>query len=322
MLLQLRKHDGAAEEIEVMRNEFAREIATSLNWDAERRRFEQLELEDCEAWPPSIAFTDNAGRVLEFGPNSDDSFWVSYRYAMLKSAFGFSQFSHECEQRIESYDLEAALEFVDWHYAGKHLDLVAAFPAEPPPATLHEAVMKKSGWISPVLRITWDDLVATPGTHNPTDLLSAWRWLLGDEYQIVLISALGDLFLADAIGRIHWLDVGTGRLTLIAGNLEEFDELQKQPAYAEEWFVPELVDAILESGVRLEPGQCLSYKVPPVLGGRMIPSNFERTDLAVHLEILGQIHKQIKDLPPGTPIGKIDIKKSTSAPKNWWQFWR
>jgi hypothetical protein len=132
MLLELRKHDGAMEEIEVLRGGFAREIATAFDWDAERRRFEQLEVSGGECYLPCIAFTDNAGRTLEFGPNSDDSFWVAYRYAILKSSFGFFPVSHQVEQQLEACAMDAALELLESHYLGKHADIVAALPAEIP----------------------------------------------------------------------------------------------------------------------------------------------------------------------------------------------
>jgi hypothetical protein len=157
------------------------------------------------------------------------------------------------------------------------------------------------------MRITWNELTVAPGTHSPADLLTEWRWLLGDGYQIVLISSLGDLFLSDATGRIHWLDTGAGRLTGIAASLNEFQQLRQQPANAAEWFVPQLVGDILQRGVRLAPGQCFSYKHPPVLGGQMEPANFEATDLSVHFSILGQINRQVKDLPDGTPISNINV---------------
>ena len=158
------------------------------------------------------------------------------------------------------------------------------------------------------MKITWNELTVAPSNHSPAALLSEWRWLLGDAYQIVLISSLGDMFLTDASGAIHWLDVGAGRLTEIASSFDEFQQLRQQPANAAEWFVPQLVGGILLTGVRLGPGECFSYKVPPVLGGQMEPSNFEPADLAVHFSILGQIHQQIKDLPDGTSIGEIKLK--------------
>jgi hypothetical protein len=102
---------------------------------------------------------------------------------------------------------------------------------------------------------------------------------------------------------VHW-----GQLTQLADSAEEFKRLMVQPENANEWFVPQLVGDILASGKRLEAGECFGYKVPPVLGGELEPDNFEPTDLQVHFGILGQIHRQVKDLPPGTPIGEIKIE--------------
>src|SRR4051812_31929072 len=110
------------------------------------------------------------------------------------------------------------------------------------------------------MKITWNELTVPPSDHAPADLLTEWRWLLGDTHQIVLISALGDLFLADAAGHIHWLDAGAGRLTEIAGSLDEFQQLRQQPANAAEWFVPQLIGDLIQSGARLARGQCFSYK--------------------------------------------------------------
>ena len=157
------------------------------------------------------------------------------------------------------------------------------------------------------MRITWNELTVAPGTHSADDLLSEWRWLLGDAYQIVLISSLGDLFLSDGAGHIHWLDAGAGRLTKIASSLDEFQQFRQQPANVAEWFVPQLVGDIIQRGVRLSSGQCFSYKVPPVVGGQMEPNNFEATDLSVHFSILGQINRQAKDLPEGTPISHFHV---------------
>jgi hypothetical protein len=81
-----------------------------------------------------------------------------------------------------------------------------------------------------------------------------------------------------------------------------------QPENANEWFALQLVGNLLTSGIRLGPGECFGYKVPPVLGGEVNLNNFEPTDLQVHFGILGQIHRQVKDLPHGTPIGEIKIE--------------
>jgi hypothetical protein len=158
------------------------------------------------------------------------------------------------------------------------------------------------------VRITWNELTVSPDGVDLDELLSEWRWLADESFQPVVISALGDLFLRRTDGPIFWLDAGWGRLTEVAASAEEFKQLMVQPENSNEWFVPELIGDILSSGKRLGPGECFGYKVPPVMGGEVEPDNFEPTDLQVHFSILGQIHRQVKNLPPGTPIGKIKIE--------------
>ena len=158
------------------------------------------------------------------------------------------------------------------------------------------------------MRITWKELTVSPDGVDLDGLLSEWRWLADESFQPVVISVLGDLFLRHHDGRIFWLSAGWGQLSEVAASAEEFERLMVQPENASEWFVPQLVGDILGSGQRLAPGQCFGYKVPPVLGGQVEPGNFEPTDLQVHFGILGQIHRQVKDLPPGTPIGEIKFE--------------
>jgi hypothetical protein len=68
-----------------------------------------------------------------------------------------------------------------------------------------------------------------------------------------------------------------------------------------------LAVAAFDSGLLPDDRQVLSFKVAPVLGGSFELQNIEVSDLAVTLSIAGQIHQQIKDLPPGTPISGIHI---------------
>jgi hypothetical protein len=158
------------------------------------------------------------------------------------------------------------------------------------------------------LRITWAELTVSPVGVDLAGLLSDWQWLVGETYQLMVISVLGDLFLRADDGRMFWLDTGWGRLSEVAANAEDFKQLMVSPRNTNEWFAPNLVGDILTAGQRLGPGECFSYKIPLVLGGKYEPENFEPTDLQVHFSVLGQIHRQVKDLPPGTPIGDIKIK--------------
>ena len=158
------------------------------------------------------------------------------------------------------------------------------------------------------MRITWNELTVRLDNQSSDDLLGEWRWLVGNEACLLMVSSCGDMFLSDSQGHISWLDCGTGQLQQIAGSVAEFDTLRQQRENADQWFMPQLVGDLMARGVKLGPGECYSYKKPPVLGGRIEPSNFEPTDLSVHFGILGQIHRQVKDLPPGTKISDIKIE--------------
>jgi hypothetical protein len=125
--------------------------------------------------------------------------------------------------------------------------------------------------------------------------------------ELIVVSSLGDMFLADAEGRVSWLDTGAGQLQQVASSRDEFKRLVQQRENADEWFVPELVGDLMSTGVQLSPGQCWSYKTPPILGGEIEPDNFEPADLSVHFSILGQIHRQVRHLPPGSQISNIKI---------------
>jgi hypothetical protein len=155
------------------------------------------------------------------------------------------------------------------------------------------------------MKITWDELAIDLTGQSSNDLLSEWRWMVSTDWQLRMVSALGDAFLESPDGGIHWLDVATAELTRIADSRARFDELRQLMENAECWFMPQLVgDLIVDQGP-LQAGQCFSYKIPPSLGGGFEPDNFEACSLLVHFGVLGQIQAQVKPLPPGTKITEV-----------------
>jgi len=77
------------------------------------------------------------------------------------------------------------------------------------------------------MRITWNELTVDFQKPGADALLQDWRWLLGDSMQLLIVSALGDMFLADANGQVFWLDTGTGQLQQIATSIDEFQRLRQ-----------------------------------------------------------------------------------------------
>jgi hypothetical protein len=59
----------------------------------------------------------------------------------------------------------------------------------------------------------------------------------------------------------------------------------------------------------LESGEVYDFRVPPTLGGKLDIENVTAMAFAVSLNIAGQLHEQIRDLPPGTPISEIRLER-------------
>ena len=135
-----------------------------------------------------------------------------------------------------------------------------------------------------------------------SDLLSPWNWMLPKTFTVWIVNRFGDVFMVLDDDSVHMLDIGSGLLSRIASNRDEFADLMDQDGNADDWLMIPLVDELVASGLFLSEDQCYSYRVAPVLGGSYSLDNFEVTDLSVHYAIFGQINEQIKDIPDGTSI--------------------
>ena len=133
-------------------------------------------------------------------------------------------------------------------------------------------------------------------------LLTAWRWLVPESLRPFSLTIFGDWFFEDSTGRVVFLDTVAGQLLEIARSRQAFlTECTKQENL-DDWFMADFAMLCWERGIQPGPGQCLSFKIPPVLSGPMEVDNVEVCDLMVHESILGQVHRGVKDLPEGTRI--------------------
>lgn len=155
--------------------------------------------------------------------------------------------------------------------------------------------------------------VANTGGIQLSALLSEWRWLVDARYRPLFVTALGDMFLERDDGRVFRLATGSAELLLVAASPEELQRLLEDSQQREAWLDPALMAALIRQYGALPPGQCFSSRVPPALGGSRAPDNFEPASLLVHFGLLGQIYRQVKDLPPGTPISSVRIVEPGAA---------
>jgi hypothetical protein len=136
--------------------------------------------------------------------------------------------------------------------------------------------------------------------------LEAWDWIDFSGKEPFITTCFGDVFF-DSNDGIYFLDTLGGTLEKVAPSKEELQEILNTEEGQDHYLMAGLALAALESGLNIGEGQCLDFKVSPVLSGPLTVENIDVMSFALSLDIAGQIMKQIKDLPPGTKIDKITI---------------
>jgi len=153
--------------------------------------------------------------------------------------------------------------------------------------------------------LTFEDLVASV-THVGRDFRDAsvsWRWLLPEYAEPLLVTAMGDVFVA--IQGVSLLDTARGTLQEVATDQRVWTRDLEDTDRVWEWFWPDLVKELRDAGLTLESGEVYSPLVPVVLGGPQKVENYGTAHWTSHLNISGKVHEQVRDLPLGTPIDRI-----------------
>lgn len=158
------------------------------------------------------------------------------------------------------------------------------------------------------MSLSFKDLLAPVNDLSRPAALGSWRWLCGRDAVPLLLTALGDLFVQKNDGAVYFLDTYEGSLKPAGASYESWKDELKFQHNLYNWFAPSLLEDLRARGLSLGEGQCYSPVHPPVMGGTMEPDNFEVSSWFVHLQVQGQLHEKLRDLPPGTPISGIDIE--------------
>ncbi len=144
------------------------------------------------------------------------------------------------------------------------------------------------------MKITLKELLVSGQGVDTEALLEDWRWLVGHGMAVVLITAMGDLFLVDTDGRVYWLRACIGEMFFAAGSVKEFQASAQEMENAKKWFMPHVVGQLIEVGMTLGPGKCYSFIKPPSLGGEFEIENIEVSGLAAHFSVMGKVHEKLK----------------------------
>jgi len=133
-------------------------------------------------------------------------------------------------------------------------------------------------------------------------LLVDWRWLCKEPMALFARNAFGDLFLRDELGHVHQLDVAIGKLTKVADSEAEFRELALSVERQEEWFAVADEKAAIARGLEPNHTQCIGFSVPLVFAESGSPDTPYVADLYEHVSFLGDLNRQIAELPEGAKV--------------------
>ncbi|HWL34747.1 MAG TPA: T6SS immunity protein Tdi1 domain-containing protein [Frankiaceae bacterium] len=131
--------------------------------------------------------------------------------------------------------------------------------------------------------------------------LESWAFLDLEGATPLLTSQFGDVVLAREDG-VYLLDVVAGTLTREWDDVDAMADALETPAGQERYLRRSLVTAAYQKGKVPDETQVYDFAKPPVLGGALTADNLAPTDFVVTVNLDGQIHEQVRDLPPGTTI--------------------
>jgi hypothetical protein len=156
--------------------------------------------------------------------------------------------------------------------------------------------------------ITLKELTVNFSHLDRSSLLTDWQWLIEEHRLPILITAMGNAFVQDTRdGAVSVLDPGEGKMREVAASVEAFQGLLSDREFVFSEFMVDDFISLQKAGKLLAQGQVFGYIKPPVLGGGFDVANLESTDIEIHFSLSGQIHRQVKDLPDGSPISQVSI---------------
>ncbi len=144
--------------------------------------------------------------------------------------------------------------------------------------------------------------------------LEDWAWLEpGPQLTPRFTNAFGDVFLEDDRGALWFLDLLAGTVTSPWSDSSALQTYLETLDAGDRFFMAGLAQHANSRGLVPGSSEVLSFTIPPVLGGPISLDNLEVADFEVTVSIAGQIHGQVRDLPPGTKIAGVSQANGDSA---------
>jgi hypothetical protein len=133
-------------------------------------------------------------------------------------------------------------------------------------------------------------------------LLADWRWLCPSPKSLLARNVFGDLFLQDDAGAVFWLNTATGKMNKISNSKKEFIEMAETAEKRREWFAEQEMLAYAKRGLVPNSSQCIGFGVPAIFAEGGKPDTAYVVDIYEQVSFLGDLHRQIANLPDGSKV--------------------
>ena len=151
------------------------------------------------------------------------------------------------------------------------------------------------------------------------EALESWAWVGVDGKVPVMSSLFGHVFMQSAEG--YWyLDVLAGSLQMVWPDAAALQAALDSESGQDDYLLGGLALAADRRGVQLAANEVFDFNPPPVLGGPFDVANLSATDFVVAVNIARQIHDQVRNLAPGTKIGRVSVDSASESKTS--KFWR
>jgi hypothetical protein len=124
-------------------------------------------------------------------------------------------------------------------------------------------------------------------------LFDAWVWRIPSTHTPLMIGHFGDAVFCAPDGS-HWLlSILDGEYQRIARSSAEFNLLNNDPQSMDDWFCWGWATIAFENGIVPKDGECLGWKIAPILGGQIGVKEIMVFSRRVYLSIQGQLLRQV-----------------------------
>lgn len=148
-----------------------------------------------------------------------------------------------------------------------------------------------------------------PNQKDIINALESWDWINFNDKTPIAVTCFGDMFF-DSKSGIYFLDTLEGTLNKICEDKNELQNILNTEDGQDTYLLSGLVLKAKDEGLILEDGECYDFEQNPILGGAIEYQNMNKLSFVVSVNIAGQIHKQVKDLPPGSKISGFNVVDS------------